>query len=414
MCGLAAIFPFAGISKKQKADLRNLFLWLGAINDDRGGHSWGVWGRDTAINKGTGYFINNVHHIKKIVAKWDVTGSNWMALHTRFATHGAKTKANAHPFGYDKVTLAHNGVLTVHGEVEGKIPDVDSDHFAKYLNETLEANPYDSFNDNFKKAVKDISGSIGLLMSDEVGNLRAYASMQELHYAAGDWGYAISSSKAHLENALEAAGVSYNILMDVPDDTLIAPWYLNTPDVYAPSMAYTAYAGKAKGWGSYDWKNYDTLAANDAYYNGTGSKPFTGLAGDTAVTGISGVVKVKSAEESARVFAGVHDLTDEDPYASYPGDEGASDRAYEKEYEADEDFRQQVAMANTKCELCGTRPLGFEPATWVDPESQRVYLTCPDCAAMFHEYDEEVAAEAGLSDGDLSQMEALVSVLETQ
>ena len=380
MCGLFGIFPFDGITKKQKADLRNLFLWLGGMNDDRGGHSYGIWGRDHEVTKGTGYFVNSIHQLKKVVSKWDVKSCSWMAGHTRFATHGAKTQANAHPFAYNNLILAHNGVLTVHAEVTGKVPEVDSNHLAKYLSENLSFYPDSAWEDVFAAAIKNVTGSIGLLMSDEAGNLRAYASMQELHYACGDWGYAISSSKHHLENALEAAGVPFNTLMAIADDMLVAPWYQGAAETYAPSMGYSVKGGKSSAWGSgWDWKDYDyrefgkvsDITRLDDYYSSTGS----------SVPGI-----VKSAEESAQVFA--------------------------EDFPKDSELGEEDPIANSLCELCSSRTVGPNPDTWTDPDSGHTWLICPDCSAMFHNED-FMGVNAPLNDVlDMSQIEAMMDLTE--
>lgn len=57
--------------------------------------------------------------------------------HTRFATVGAKTKANAHPYHIGKIIGAHNGGIFNHHELSTKYKrnfDVDSMHLIAHLN----------------------------------------------------------------------------------------------------------------------------------------------------------------------------------------------------------------------------------------------------------------------------------------
>lgn len=349
MCGLFGIFPAIHTTKGQKAALRNLFLWLGAINDDRGGHSWGMWGRETVVNKGTGYFINNVHHIKKVLRHWDVVGGNWMCGHTRYATHGAKSKANAHPFKYNNLILAHNGVLDVHAPVKGEIPVVDSDHLAMFLSQNLANNPDTPWEEVFRDSILNVTGSIGLLMSDEIGNLRAYTSMQELHFATGVWGFAISSSKSNLENALDAAGLTYETIQAMDDDMLVAPWYTDSVDYHAPSLGYSS---KSRGYVPRDWRDYQATSPTISGgtledYNDYYTKP------------------------------GVHSALKEDIDAEFPLEEFGTERPGDWESLDDE-------MAHELCELCASREVGPQPSTWTDPDSGRCYLVCMDCDAMFY------------------------------
>jgi hypothetical protein len=183
--------------------------------------------------------------------------------------------------------------------------------------------------------MEDVSGSVGLLMSDEFGNLRAYTSMQELHVAEGSWGYAISSSRKDLKNALNAAGLRYGSIEEVPEDTLIAPWYDGMEDFYAPAMYYDY---KTKGYYR-SWTDYkrgeDTLSTFNDFYKSGGDK--------------GGLLMV-----------------DGDLAGSRPGDwEGLSD------------------ISDVPCETCGTNHIGDMPTVWTDPESGHKYLICKDCADMF-------------------------------
>jgi len=356
VCGLFAVIPNGVLNRRQREQLRNLFLWLGASNDDRGGHSWGMWGRDTRSVKGLGYFLNNVRAVNKTLKNWRCESGSWIAGHTRYATHGAKSIANAHPFNYGNLTLAHNGILDVYAPVTGKVPECDSAHLAKYLSEQLFYQPDLAFEDVFKKSIDNVCGSIGLLMSDEAGNLRAYASCQELHVAEGSWGYAISSSKIHLINALDASKLDFTVIYQVPDDHIISPWYAGAEDFFAPSMMYSHAKGSTtmgKTWSDYkDRKKEDTISAFNSFY--------AGAEGGTSPLGVHDLVADYPTEEGLVVDS---DLV---PTGSRPGD-----------------WEDQIE--NSPCELCNTRTVGPEPRIWDDPDSGRCYLVCADCASMFPE-----------------------------
>lgn len=367
MCGLFAVVPLGSLNRRKREQLRQLFLWLGALNDARGGHSWGVWGRDAKIQKGLGCFTNNIKGLNKMVRSWRCEQGSWMAGHTRFGTHGKNTIPNAHPFKHDNLTLAHNGVLDVYAKVEGKIPEVDSAHLALYLSQQLKANKDKSFEEVFTDSIGAAAGSIGLLMSDEVGNLRAYASCQELHYAVASWGYAVSSSKFHLANALEAAGLDYESITPVPEDTLIAPWYSGYEEVYAPAMLYRKAHTPRKTW--MDYRKADTLTHFNSFYAGA---------------------------ESGNTPLGVHDLSADYPTEDYSAQLFGGDLARPGDWDA---------LESSTCELCSSRSVGYNPAVWTDPDSGRNYLCCPDCAKMFIEAADSHLPELNASDLDIIEAE---------
>lgn len=130
MCGIF------GFSFKQGAttpvDRALLANNLAIFNDTRGGDSWGIVGilnNQPVISRGLGKLARKAHKL---------TGYNTLFAHTRWATNGDITEANAHPFEIGNIIGAHNGMIFNHTDLNRQYNrefEVDSQHLIAHINE---------------------------------------------------------------------------------------------------------------------------------------------------------------------------------------------------------------------------------------------------------------------------------------
>ena len=88
--------------------------------------------------------------------------------HTRWATHGAPTVANAHPHSAGPVTLVHNGIIENFAELKAELKaeghtftsDTDTEVIAHLLDEALQSS--DSLKDAFKSVLDRLHGAYAL------------------------------------------------------------------------------------------------------------------------------------------------------------------------------------------------------------------------------------------------------------
>ena len=136
MCGIIGIVSSKGVANRLVDGLRRM--------EYRGYDSAGL----CTLNEGTlvrrrasGKLINLVAALENDPARGTVG-----IAHTRWATHGAPTAANAHPHATNEVAIAHNGIIENFKELRGELArdgrafesETDSEVVAHLISQRIE------------------------------------------------------------------------------------------------------------------------------------------------------------------------------------------------------------------------------------------------------------------------------------
>ncbi len=118
--------------------------------------------------------------------------------HTRWATHGGVTDANAHPHSCGRVTLIHNGIIENYHEITAAFgfgpllrSETDTEVAACLINHLYQGDPYDTL----KKAVDILVGSYAfcIFFQDHPGQIFCIRSVSPLVAASGENGSFVAS-----------------------------------------------------------------------------------------------------------------------------------------------------------------------------------------------------------------------------
>lgn len=285
MCGLFG-WNFKRKSRVEIGKRECVASVLAIANSLRGDKSWGVY-----TNSKQGASVRKQVGDISMVPDFSTYGRYPLVMgHTRWPTQGKVTQKNAHPFTVNKITLAHNGVISNSDALDKKYNRavrVDSQHFAHHLDE--------------EKSFEDIEGygTITWVHADAPervficrmrnGSLSVWGIKNPLGEHVGViW----SSDADHIRNAIGAARLSGAFpftqfseghihyvedgkLYECPADT--RKLILKSPPVYASSYygnSENYFLKEEKGWwirkesGKWEWiqkkGGFTTFRANDS------------------------------------------------------------------------------------------------------------------------------------------------------
>ena len=167
MCGIVGVINRSK-NVKDGDKLRDFFQQALFVDSLRGKHGTGII---AVNNKG------NVETFKKPMPSPDFldlkttrdiiskTTNTFLVGHNRWATTGAHTIPNTHPFSHGSIHMVHNGTLDMYkGLTPGKSFDVDSEAIAYLLSQ-----------EQTKTVLEKIEGAYSLVWFDEEGNSLNFA-----------------------------------------------------------------------------------------------------------------------------------------------------------------------------------------------------------------------------------------------
>ena len=158
MCGIIGIIGNSDVAPRLLESLRRL--------EYRGYDSAGV-AVHTAQGPQRRRAAGKIRNLEAVIAEEPITGVTGIG-HTRWATHGAPTVANAHPHRYGAISLVHNGIIENYAEVKAELKarghvfesDTDTEVIAHMLDEALSHGQ--PIKDAFKSVLDRLHGAYAL------------------------------------------------------------------------------------------------------------------------------------------------------------------------------------------------------------------------------------------------------------
>ncbi len=157
------------------------------------------------VNDQTKKKVSIVKAVGKVAAlaeksqKRALNGSVGIA-HTRWATHGKPSVANAHPHSAGRITLVHNGIIENYQELKNILikkkhiftSETDSEVVAHLIEQECKKK---NFEDAVYATLKQLKGAyaLGIINSDEPGKLIAVRNSSPLVLGVGDGEYIFAS-----------------------------------------------------------------------------------------------------------------------------------------------------------------------------------------------------------------------------
>lgn len=253
MCGLLGWdLNFSKIRYHQRVALATALM---IKNDDRGGHGWGYWSPDWPATKKP---VKGTREMHDAVRACTLARYPRIVGHTRLSTQGKVCHRNSHPFICGNVVGAHNGCLSNHTKLN-KLYDrdcqVDSEHIFWHLAEHRELNDLEGY------------GAIVYVHLDDPSKIHiAQFNGGEIAVAKTKVGTIWSSSKLHLDSALNVAGIDYvpykieeGILYYAKDNQLYETEFVLGIGGYRPGMYWSQTEQRMvpiRSSCAYDWGDY--------------------------------------------------------------------------------------------------------------------------------------------------------------